>query len=121
MSETWINEHKKGMDFHLEGYNLECKNRINRSGGGVALFIDVNINYTIQESMSKVVDNIMECVTIRISGLKGKKTYVCCVYRAPNSNIEIFGNYLGEITAEMKQGNAFVCGDFSSIIFKKTL
>ena len=64
VSEIWINEHKKGMDFHLEGYNLECKNRINRSGGGVALFIDVNINYTIQESMSKVVDNIMECVTI---------------------------------------------------------
>ena len=79
VSEIWIIEHKKGMDFHLEGYNLECKNRINRSGGGVALFIDVNINYTIQESMSKVVDNIMECVTIRISGPKGKKTYVCCV------------------------------------------
>ena len=52
-------------------------------------------------------------------GLKGKKTYVCCVYRAPNSNIEIFGNYLGEITAEMKQGNAFVCGDFSSKNFQE--
>ena len=68
------------MDFHLEGCNLECENRINRSAGGVALFIDVNINYTIQESMSKVLANVMECVAIRISGLKGKKTYaMLCV------------------------------------------
>ena len=69
-----------------------------------------------------------EMVVVGHTIIRGVDSIVCAWRKGfshnsniPNSNIEIFGNYLGEITAEMKQGNAFVCGDFSSKIFKKTL
>lgn len=41
VSETWIKA-DKGMDFELNGYELNFINRKNKSGGGVAMYVDKN-------------------------------------------------------------------------------
>lgn len=65
LSETWLNK-DKGIDFEINGYEMVCKNRENKNGGGVALFVDKKINYKLIETMSTVMDNMFECVTIEI-------------------------------------------------------
>lgn len=49
ISKTWINA-DKGMDFDLEEYEVNCINRNNKNGGGVALYVDKNLNYKVVES-----------------------------------------------------------------------
>lgn len=112
VSETWLNE-DKGTDFYLEGYKFVCKNRRNKSGGGAALFIEESINFVTLENMSIVVENVMECVTIEISMLNGRKIVICCVYRAPDSKVEVFSECLSELITKLKQKNVFICGDFN--------
>ncbi len=75
ISETWINS-ERGMDFELEGYEMVCKNREVKNGGGVALFVDKNLIYKVVEKITTVVDNVLECVSIEL--LMGKKEKYLC-------------------------------------------
>lgn len=78
MSETWIKA-DKGMDFELNGNELNFINRKNKSGGGVAMYVDKNLNYKVIENMTTVVDNLLECITIEIYKEKMKNVMVSCI------------------------------------------
>lgn len=56
---------EKGTNFDLEGYEENYVNRKNKKVGGVALFVDKNLTYKVVEKIRMVVDNILECITIR--------------------------------------------------------
>ena len=47
ISESWLN-YDKGTDFELEGYNFNFVNRGNKKGGGVALYVDSKLKYSIE-------------------------------------------------------------------------
>ncbi len=61
VSETWLKE--KEADVELEGYELFTVNRVNKKGGGVALYVSSDFKCNIVDGMSTSIDNIMECVT----------------------------------------------------------
>ncbi|XP_061906913.1 uncharacterized protein LOC133652321 isoform X1 [Entelurus aequoreus] len=50
VTETWIDD-KKGIDFDLEGYELNYINRTNKNGGGVAVYVMKNLNYKVVKNM----------------------------------------------------------------------
>ena len=112
ISETWINA-DKGMDFELEGYELNCVNRKNKSGGGVAMYVDNNLNYIVVENMTTVIDNLLECITIEICEEKNKNVIISCIYRAPGSSTEAFKDWIGEMFSKTNQKVVFICGDFN--------
>lgn len=68
ISETWRNI-DKWMNFELE--SNEPRN-MSRGGGGVALYVDKNRKFRVLESMTTVVNNVLECVTIEICKEKRK-------------------------------------------------
>ncbi len=39
---------------------------MNKSGGGVAMYVDKNLNYKVVESMTTVIDNLLECITFEV-------------------------------------------------------
>lgn len=78
ITETWINS-EKGSDFEIEGYEMSSINRVNKSGGGVTLYVDKDLNYKVVEKMSMVVDNLLECVTIEMCMEKKKNISVSCI------------------------------------------
>lgn len=49
ISETWIND-EKGVDFELNGYEFNYINRKNKSGGGVAIYVDNSLEYKINKN-----------------------------------------------------------------------
>lgn len=79
ISETWIKS-EKGADFEINGYELNFKSRANKNGGGVAVYVDNKLQYKIVESMTVVVDDICECITIEIFRENMKNIFVTCIY-----------------------------------------
>lgn len=63
ISETWI-DNEKDIDFELDGYELRSKNRPNKGGGGAAIYVDTTLHFSVVESMTTVVDNLLESITI---------------------------------------------------------
>lgn len=115
ISETWINTGKE-MAFELEGYELKNINRKNKGGGGVAIYIDKNLNYKILESTTTVVDNLLECLTIEICNKKNKNVIVSCIYRTPGINIDIFRECIEGMFSNISNKVIFICGDFNTDI-----
>ena len=74
------------MDFELEGYEMICKNRENKNGGGVDLFVDKNLTYKVVENMSTVINDVFECVTIEL--LMEKKEKHHCELHVQNSRLQ---------------------------------
>lgn len=65
ISETWIDP-EKGTDFEYDGYELNFKNRENKTRGGVALYVDKKQNFKVIEGMTTVIGNLLECLTVEI-------------------------------------------------------
>ena len=101
------------MDFELEGYEMICKNRENKNGGGVDLFVDKNLTYKVVENMSTVINDVFECVTIEILMEKKKNIIVSCMYRTPGSNIDSFINWVAEKCTKSNHKTMFICGDYN--------
>lgn len=72
ISETWISI-DKGVDFEMDGYELNYNNRVKKSGGGVAIYVDKRLKYNVVKSMTAAVDNLLECITVEICVEKVKK------------------------------------------------
>ena len=75
ISETWINA-EKGVDFELEGFEFVHMARQNKGGGGVAIYVDRNIAFKVLETMSMVVDNMLECTSIELCKGKNKPVII---------------------------------------------
>ena len=53
IAKTWLND-KPHDYFQLDGYNLELQNRDNNRGGGVWLYVDDKIDYSICHDLNKM-------------------------------------------------------------------
>lgn len=111
ITETWLTE-DKDMTYELEGYEVNYLNRQSR-GGGVALYVDKNLSYKLIEDMTMAVENVLECITIKICTEKGKHVIISCLYRAPGSNIEDFHNWLEKTYSQTSNKRVFICGDIN--------
>lgn len=93
ISETWINT-ERGLDFELEGYEFTHMDQQNKGGGGVAVYVDKNINLRILDNMTTTVNNLLECVTGEPFHDQKKSIPIRCMYGTLGSNTEIFTNWM---------------------------
>lgn len=54
---------ERGTDFFMEGYKLHYINRVNKRGGGVAIYVDSDLKCRQIEQMTTVMDDLMEYIT----------------------------------------------------------
>lgn len=101
------------MYFEIEGYELNCTNRVNKRGGGTAFFVNRRLKYKIITNTTIAIDDVCECITIKIDMEKKKKIIISCVYRAPSSSIEHFKNAMEGLFTNTEQKVTFICGDFN--------
>lgn len=113
ISETWLKD-DQGDVVQLEGYDFFSIKRLNKRGGGVALYVKSIHQCDIVKNLSFSLENIMECVTVEIKCEKSKNVIISCVYRAPGSNIDIFKDKMSEMFNSINSNkHLFVCGDFN--------
>ena len=72
ISATWISTEK---DFELDGYEFNYINTEEKTGGGVAIYVDKNLKYRLVEKMTRVMNDIFECITVEIYMKKKKNNY----------------------------------------------
>ena len=116
ISETWLCkdlERKRNLD----GYTGYFDNRIESSGGGVAIYVN---NDVVRET--KQLPKLFHCtqsLTIECQLKNNLSILVCQVYKPPNlSNVDFLlelGNALDELQSRNKI--TFLCGDFNIDLF----
>ena len=118
VSETWLDEEKVN-DMKIEGYELFTTNRVGKTGGGVALYIDTELRCSVLKSMSKTIENIMECVTVEIKVDKTSNIIISCVYRTPGTSVDIFNEHLASMWDKVNDSKVkIICGDINVDLLK---
>jgi len=111
VSETWL-EADKCCEVELDGYDLFTTNRINKRGGGVALYINTDLGFMKINSESTTIDDVLECISCEIILEKSKNIVVSCVYRTPGSSLDIFNKKMDSLFNNPNKVH-IVCGDFN--------
>ena len=118
LTETWLTKNSATY-YSLPGYKFIENSRINKTGGGVAFYINENLDYYIHDKYSVMNDTIESLlVEIKISG--SKNIIILVIYRPPNSNCKLFLEYLQELIHSQIFSNkdSFIIGDFNIDISK---
>lgn len=111
VSETWLDDEKVD-DMKLDGYELFTTNRVDRTGGGVALYIDPSLRSCKVKSMSKAVENILGIITVEIKVEKTSNILISCVYRTPGTSVDTFNEQLANLWDKVNNSKITVlCGD----------
>ena len=76
--------------------------------------MDKTINVKVLDSMTTIVDNVLECISIEICKEKSKNWIISCLYRAPGSNIEVFKDWMEDIFSNKGNKTIFIRGDFNT-------
>ena len=92
--------------------SVRCS-RLNKTGGGVALYINETLQPNYFPNKSKCIDNCAEIVTVEITLATGKKVLVSCVYRAPNTNVDILSDFIIAILRNNRNKTIYLCGHFN--------
>ena len=100
--------------FELPNYNSTHQAMGDRKGGGVSIYINKSLDFTVKPDLS-INNNDIESLTIEILSDKNKNTLINALYRPPNGQIESFEKFLNNIFSKIKKSNKLfhIAGDFN--------
>ena len=101
MSENWLTQNETDQ-FKLTGYEVTHLVRNKKGGGGVSVYVANDLSFKICNKMTKVVDELMECLTVEICNMKENNILFTCVYRQPGSCITMFIENITQILSVIK-------------------
>ena len=115
ISESWLSDDRMN-EVLLDGYSYYGKNRKNKQGGGVGLFVSDKLNIKIRYDINDKLSDKFETYVIEIINDKNNKNIIVLVaYRPPTYSIKIFNETMDEILTSLNNKNKhIICvGDFN--------
>ena len=114
ITETWLQDHDCSL-YALEGYHTAEKHRVNLVGGGVAIYIQDHLTYSVRPDVS-LFDQDLKSLFVEIDGkqMDNKKNIILgVIYRPPNTDINVFNDKLDNILdTTNKEGKlCYIMGD----------
>lgn len=114
VSETWANGINDSF-LNLPGYNCVVKPRVNKIGGGVAIYVRDDLVYKVRSDLCLVNCDDVDVAFIQL--IVGKcKFIIGTFYRPPNQNLPLFNiaytTLLDKIVSE-KNTKCVIAGDFN--------
>ena len=89
ISETWLDDTVLDVDVSLAGYSCVRKDRHNRRGGGVPLYIKQDLKVSERNDINT--DKDLEMIWLEVTTQHGSPNILLsCVYRPPNAHPEYF-------------------------------
>ena len=88
LSETWVTQ-DSNQPYSLPDYDFVVKNRQERIGGGVALYVQTIYNYIVRDEIS-FSNDFIESLFIEIIVPNSKNILIGVMYRPPNSSVKDF-------------------------------
>ena len=90
----------------------------NKRGGGVAIYINNNLNFNILHNITFTIDNVIDICNIELI-YNNTNIILSSVYRPPDSNIVSFTNIISNYLQSISHNKTvYLCGDFNFDIFK---
>lgn len=119
-SETGLNDSTYVDLLNIEGYNLFIKNKSNRTGGGVCLYVKNSLQVKMCELALEDQCDQCESLFIEING-NDKSLIVGVLYRPPNSALDTFFHNLGALLHKINklQKDCILLGDYNIDISKE--
>lgn len=90
INETWLNSTIDDCEVNIDGYEILRKDRNDRRGGGVAIYVRNSINYKLRSDL--MVDNL-EMLVIEISKPKSKSFLINTWYRPPDTPLGVLEDF----------------------------
>ena len=121
ITETWLYDLTAPL-IHLENYKFVFKNRTDRKGGGVGIFINQLIEYTVIENQV-FEDNDIDilCLNIKSKGVyKAFDSFnIIIIYRPPTVSFDYFLDRVNQVLnfAPINQ-ETYIVGDFNVDLLK---
>ena len=112
ITETWFNDYC--FKDYFPNYNgFHSYRNDGRRGGGCSIYVSKYLNAKILDTMC--INSLdIECIFLQIHQSR-KPIYIGCLYRPPNSNQEIFLNFINEKirNVNLSQNICMIAGDFN--------
>ena len=100
--------------FDMVGYNNCTCSRTDKSGGGVALYINDSLQHKYLPDKSRYINNCAEIVSVEITLRNCKQVIICCMYRAPNTHLNTLSEFINDILSNIGKKPVYMCGDFNA-------
>ena len=113
ISETWLTDCAAEL-FNITGYNFVSNHRKSKTGGGVGIYLQNDLQYKLHNECKLSDPETIESLFVEITVPHGKNIIVGSVYRPPNQNTAFFlhkFDILSRISKDNKQ--CYVMGDFN--------
>jgi len=116
LSETWTTLLSEN-DYHLPGYNFVAKSRINKSGGGVGIYIAENTAFKLRDDLRPSSDNVFESIFI---GSLADNILNGCVYKPPDCDVSSFTSEFDNLLTAInkRKQTCYIAGDFNIDLLK---
>ena len=113
ITETWLDTKEKHFlpEVEIDGYTLFHKDRVDRRGGGVALYVRNTLHSYINNRIKTESNTESLWVDIHIGG--NKKIVVGIIYRPPNLSEEVSTSIIQELERAARYNNIYIMGDFN--------
>ena len=99
--------------------------RDNKRGGGVRIYVKNIYTYKTLNDLSKCTklytNNTIESIFLEIDCGKQKNVVVGCIYNPPGNNIDVFTEYISDITTCINSKIVYICGDFNINLLNQTM
>ena len=114
ISESWLCDNDVIDEYEIENYNMIHVNGNNKIGGGVALYIEKQYEFTQVHEMSYVINDLFEIVTFEKKFNNAKNIVVSCCYRTPGGSLQEFNDEINIFLEHYKTNKSYIlCGDFN--------
>ena len=110
LSETWLNIDIDDNEIELPGYSITRRDRSERTGGGVMIYIRENLVFNERNDLH----NSNEAIWIQVNRIRCKPLIIGCVYRPPNQQVDKFlGDFNNSLAGIESHFDKIILGDFN--------
>ena len=105
VSETWLTDSNSNL-CNITGHNFTEKHRTEKTGGGVWIFCQISIQYTIRDDLS-LFNEYLESICIEIPSYvfhMGQTRIIGTICRPPGMDLSQFNTLLEEILSKIQMG-----------------
>ena len=96
ISETWLTDCTAEL-VNITGYNFVSKHRKSKTGGGVGIYLQNDLQYKLLNECKVSDPETIESLFVEITVPHGKNIIVVSVYRPPNQSTALFLDKLNDI------------------------
>ncbi|KAJ8034992.1 hypothetical protein HOLleu_22055 [Holothuria leucospilota] len=139
ITETWFHKDIPFDLYNISGYTLIHRDRIDRNGGGVAMFVNNMFTFTVYDQISVTNYNSFEAMFINLCISQAKSVNIGVLYRPPHLSTsqfitdfnEMLSSYgycsktcyiLGDLNINlMNVENDNQCADFMNVLYSYSL